>query len=165
MNVDTIIQKHQTEFVFDYIQDYDIKHKFGCYTSDNVSLNNICVIFFQEWFLRVGVNWDATKNCMQCLRHVINFLFQVFLFVKSKETLQAAINATIEVVDGNINNATFKSFAGASTKFNTRLQALQLSQTKAKRNVCNKWKIIASVKDFGNIKMSFMLQKFHRLAV
>ena len=90
---------HQAELIFDCIQDYDVKHNLGCHTSDNASSNDTCVISLQERLSRAGVDWDATRNRVRCLGHIINLSLQAFLFAKSKEALQAAIDATIEAAD------------------------------------------------------------------
>ena len=158
-------REHQAELIFDYIQDYDIKHNLGCHTSDNASSNDTCVISLQKRLSRAGVNWDATRNRMRCLGHVINLSLQAFLFAKSKKALQAAIDTTIEAVDGNINDATLESFARALARSNARSQASQLSQAKAKRNARSKRESTASIKDFGGIETLPTLQKLHKLAV
>ena len=144
---------------------FEIKHNLGCYTSDNASSNDTCVISLKEWLSTAGVNWDATRNHVWCSGHVINLSLQAFLFTKSKETLQAAIDAMIEAIDGDINNATLKNFAKTLTGFNVRLQASQLSQAKTKRNACNKRESTVSIKDYGSIKTLPTLQKLHKLAV
>ena len=58
------LREHQAELIFDYIQDYGIKHNLGCHTSDNASSNNICVIFFKSDFL--GLAFIGTQLETAC---------------------------------------------------------------------------------------------------
>ena len=62
---------------------------------------------------------------MWYLKHVINFLFQNFLFIKSKKNLQTIIDVIIEIIYRNINYITLKIFAKTLIKFNIQSQILQ----------------------------------------
>ena len=75
------------------------------------------------------------------------------------------IDIIIEIIDGDIDNVIFENFAKILIKFNVQLQILQFLQIKIKKNVCNKWKNITSIEDFEDIKILFILQKFHKLTV
>ena len=102
---------------------------------------------------------------MRCLEHVINLSLQAFLFTKSKEALQAAINITIETADRDIDDITLKSFTRALTSFSIRSQASQLSQAKAKKNTRNKRGSTVLIEDFGGIETLPTLQKLHKLVI
>ena len=159
-------KKHQTKFIFDCIRNYEITHNINCHTSDNMSSNDTCVRSLHKWLSEIDINWDTSKNCMRCLRHIINLSLQTFLFAKSKKTLKAAINATIENTNRNINDAILKSFARTLSKPNARSKASQATlQVKIKKCKCGQQKNTTSIEDFSGIETLPTLQKFHKLVM
>lgn len=73
------------------LQDYDIWHKIGFYTGDNHGSNDKVCRFLGEHLNGKGVIWDAKKQRIRCHGHVINLAVQAFLFMDSKEAVQAAL--------------------------------------------------------------------------
>ena len=131
-----------------------------------MSSNDTCIKFLHEWFSEIGIDWDTNKNCVQCLRHIINFLFQAFLFAKLKEILKAVIDVMIEVTDGDINDVILESFARVLFKSNAQLEASQATlQAKIRKCKHNWWGNIAFIEDFGGIEILLILQKFYKLVV
>ena len=172
--------EQQARLIFDCIQSYGFAHNLGCHTSDNASSNDTCVASLQNRLKEIGVDWDASKNRVRCLGHIINLSLQAFLFATSKEALQAAIDATIEAGGGDLDKATLESFAralisqsarreehrsGASQHASLASQAFQPSQPRSKWQKRVRRASTASIEDFGGIESLPTLQKLHRLAV
>ena len=65
------------------IQEYSIIEKLGALTSDNSGTNDtLCSVI--EVFLRQSnytkQSWDADKQRIRCIRHIINLIVKAFLF-------------------------------------------------------------------------------------
>lgn len=73
------------------LDDYNIWHKIGFYTGDNHGSNDKVCRFLSEYLQGKGIDWDAKKQRIRCHGHVINLAVQAFLFMDTKEAVQAAL--------------------------------------------------------------------------
>ena len=81
-----------------------------------------------------------------------------FLFTKFKIFLQTIIIVIIEIINRNINNATLKNFIKnkiLNLIFNCKF--CNFHKQKLKKTCVTNQKNIISIKDFGNIKILFIL--------
>ena len=68
---------------------YGIKDRLGYITSDNHGANDVlCNILAQELN-----GWDPQQRRLRCVGHIINLAVQSFLFAKSKEAVELAIQS------------------------------------------------------------------------
>jgi hAT family C-terminal dimerisation region len=73
------------------LEDYDIWQKIGFYTGDNHGSNDILCRFLDEELQKKSINWDARQHRIRCHGHVINLAVQAFLFMDTKEAVEAAL--------------------------------------------------------------------------
>jgi hypothetical protein len=67
---------------------FNIKGKAGFITADNHGANDTLCTALSE----VLNNWNPQQRRLRCIGHVINLAAQAFLFAKSQEALQLAID-------------------------------------------------------------------------
>jgi hypothetical protein len=66
--------------VFDTLEEFDIKEKFYCVTTDSAKNNLKMVKVLSRLLLeRCNIEWDSETNHIPCLAHVINLVVQKFL--------------------------------------------------------------------------------------
>jgi len=81
----------QWKIIRNVLEDYNIWNKIGFYTGDNHGSNDKLCRLLSEHLKEKGMNWDARKQRIRCHGHVINLTVQAFLFMDSKEAVQAAL--------------------------------------------------------------------------
>ncbi len=81
------------------LEDYGIWHKIGYVTGDNHGVNDVLCRALSEFMSTKGITWQAKHHRIRCHGHIINLIVQAFLFMDSKEAVQAACKQ-IEELDG-----------------------------------------------------------------
>jgi hypothetical protein len=72
--------------VYDTLDEFDIKTKLQCITTDNASNNTTMVRSLSSKLLaNDNIHWDYEKNHIPCLAHIINLVVQKFLNTVIKE--------------------------------------------------------------------------------
>ena len=71
------------------LEDYRIWHKVGYFIVDNHSSNDILCYSLSEFLGEKGIAWLAKHQRIRCHGHVINLAVQAFLFMDSKEAVEA----------------------------------------------------------------------------
>jgi hypothetical protein len=73
--------------VFKTLDYYDIKKRLGYATADNHGANNtLCSAIHEELN-----SWNPQERRLRCVGHMINLAVQSFLFAKSKEAVELAL--------------------------------------------------------------------------
>src|SRR5277367_1871246 len=90
--------EYMASVVYDVLDEFDIKEKFFCVTTDSAS-NNLKMVKELSKLLydRCGIEWDWKTNHIPCLAHIINLVVQKFL-----KTL--AIQSDDDINDSDIND-------------------------------------------------------------
>jgi hypothetical protein len=86
------------------LEDYGIWHKVGYFTVDNYSSNDVLCRLLSGFLGEKGIAWLAKHQRIRCHGHVINLAVQAFLFMDSKEAVEAACQK-IEELDEAAYNA------------------------------------------------------------
>jgi hypothetical protein len=86
------------------LEDYGIWHKVGYFTADNHSSNDVLCRSLSKFLREKGIAWLAKHQRIRCYGHVINLAVQAFLFMDSKEAVEAACQK-IEELDEAAYNA------------------------------------------------------------
>ena len=77
--------EYMAEVVYDLLEEYGIKEKLFCITTDNAS-NNIALVKELSYLLaNDGISWDYKTHHIPCLAHIINLVVQKFLKVLVKD--------------------------------------------------------------------------------
>jgi hypothetical protein len=72
--------EYMASVVFDMLEEFDIKEKFYCVTTDSAKNNLKMVKVLSRLLLeRCNIEWDSETNHIPCLAHVINLVVQKFL--------------------------------------------------------------------------------------
>ncbi|KAJ9653448.1 hypothetical protein H2201_009141, partial [Coniosporium apollinis] len=71
-------------------EDYGILHKIGYVTGDNHGASDVLCRALSESLREEGITWQAKHHRIRCHGHVINLAVQAFLFMDSKEAVEAA---------------------------------------------------------------------------
>jgi len=68
------------EIVYELLDEYDIKEKLFCITTDNAS-NNLTMVkeLSRKLLMHDGISWDYETRHIPCLPHIINLVVQRFL--------------------------------------------------------------------------------------
>ena len=72
------------------LEDYAIWQRIGYVTGDNHGSNDIVCRELSEFLSEKGLNWPAKHHRIRCHGHIINLIVQAFLFMDSKEAVEAA---------------------------------------------------------------------------
>jgi len=91
--------EYMASVVYDVLDEFDIKEKFFCVTTDSAS-NNLKMVKELSKLLydRCGIEWDWKTNHIPCLAHIINLVVQKFL-----KTL--AIQSDDDMTNSDINDS------------------------------------------------------------
>lgn len=73
------------------LEDFDIWQKIGFFTGDNHGSNDKLCRFLAEHLGTESVEWDARQQRIRCHGHVINLAVQAFLFMDTKEAVEAGL--------------------------------------------------------------------------
>jgi hypothetical protein len=85
------------------LEDYKIWHKVGYVTGDNYGSNDIVCRLLGEFLKEKGITWSAKHQRIRCYSYIINLVVQAFLFMDSKEAVEAACSQ-IEELDAAVYN-------------------------------------------------------------
>src|SRR5204862_6905794 len=78
--------EYMAEVIYDLIEEYGIKEKFFCITTDNASNNIAMVKELSKVLEHDNISWDYKTNHIPCLAHIINLVVQKFLHTLVKDT-------------------------------------------------------------------------------
>ena len=67
------------EKIYDVLKDYDICQKLFCITTDGASNNSTMCEEIERLLSEEDISWNAEKNRIHCMNHVINLTVQDFL--------------------------------------------------------------------------------------
>jgi hypothetical protein len=70
---------YMAEIVYDLLEEYGIKEKLFCITTDNASNNITLVKELSKLLAKDGISWDWKTHHIPCLAHIINLVVQKFL--------------------------------------------------------------------------------------
>ena len=94
--------QHMTTIVYNILEEYDLKEKLNCITTDNAFNNYTMIRSLAQKLLAVDkVRWDHQKNHIPCLTHIMNLIVQKFLNTVIKEKIRADINLDSDKGDDN----------------------------------------------------------------
>jgi hypothetical protein len=87
--------EYMASIVFDTLEEFDIKEKFFCVTSDSAS-NNIKMVKELSKILlaKCNIKWDWKTNHIPCLAHIINLVVQKFLKTRLGSPYRTSSNRT-----------------------------------------------------------------------
>ena len=71
--------EYMAEIVYDILEEFGIKEKFFCVTTDNASNNLLMVKELSKLLSNDGIKWDYKTQHIPCLAHIINLVVQKFL--------------------------------------------------------------------------------------
>src|SRR5438046_8698286 len=71
--------EYMAEVIYDLLEEYGIKEKFFCITTDNASNNIAMVKELSKLLEHDNISWDYKTNHIPCLAHIINLVVQKFL--------------------------------------------------------------------------------------
>jgi len=71
--------EYMADVVYDLLDEYGIKEKLFCITTDNASNNIALVKELSKLLAKDGISWDWKTNHIPCLAHIINLVVQKFL--------------------------------------------------------------------------------------
>jgi hypothetical protein len=80
------------------LEDYGIWDKIGYVTGDNHGSNDVLCRALSDFLKEKDITWNAKHHRIRCHGHVINLAVQAFLFMDSKEAVEAACKQ-IEALD------------------------------------------------------------------
>jgi hypothetical protein len=86
------------------LEDYGIWHKVGYFTGDNHGANDVLCRALGDFLREKGITWLAKHQRIRCHGHIINLAVQAFLFMDSKEAVEAACRQ-IEELDAAVYDA------------------------------------------------------------
>jgi len=117
--------EYMADVIYDLLEEYGIKEKLFCITTDNAG-NNVTLVKELSKLLAVdGISWDWKTHHIPCLAHIINLVVQKFLKALIKDLddsddlsfddldaadIQAAAGNT--VVDDGFDPASFGAILG-----------------------------------------------------
>lgn len=78
--------EYMAEVIYDLLEEYGIKEKFFCITTDNASNNIAMVKELSKLLEHDNISWDYKTNHIPCLAHIINLVVQKFLHTLVKDT-------------------------------------------------------------------------------
>jgi hypothetical protein len=81
--------EYMADVVYDLLDEYGIKEKLFCITTDNASNNIAMVKHLSKLLSYDGISWDYKTRHIPCLAHIINLIVQKFLkaLVKDHPTI------------------------------------------------------------------------------
>ncbi|EXU94974.1 hypothetical protein X797_011953, partial [Metarhizium robertsii] len=136
-----------TPHLMKIIGKYNLAHRVGYFTGDNVAKNDTCLRQLAlELSEEYGVAFDAVSSRTRCVGHIINLSLQAFLFATSKNALQVATEqAQDETTDVTVAEALHDQLHSTITTSQTT------HRKRRKRNDAAGWRSIGPLGKLHNI--------------
>ncbi len=81
----------------DIIQEFELTHLIGYFTTDNASLNDTLLeTLAKNLLIKYGARINPQKRQIRCLSHIINLALSAFLFTDNKTALKEVLQEAIE---------------------------------------------------------------------
>ena len=99
----------------DTLEEYDIKHKLFCLTSDNASNNISMVDALATMLTKENIKWDSKTQHIPCVAHIINLVVQKFLSTLVTKSMNDGAND--DGAEGDIESYYEEDIGDSNPKF------------------------------------------------
>src|SRR6266480_1610065 len=89
--------ENQAAHLMDIIQEFELAHLIGYFTTNNASSNNTLLeTLAKNLLVKYGARINPQKRQIRCLSHIINLTLSTFLFADNKTALEEVLKEIIE---------------------------------------------------------------------